>query len=216
MGKDWIIYLWVFISLLDYASITKFRSLISKNVNANEVGKVFSVVGILKTLMPFLTAPVFGFLYKSTVESQANAFLFLVVGLKSTVLLFMIIVKLKERKTTFQPSENSWQDIIGFFLSNDLFLRLRYEGWKLMYKKSSTSSYESSSVSEFYKNCEYKIEFWCNYQNYCKNKLWWEIVFQSTNTWPCKVNLFVARTKTLTPIHWQVHISILKYSWLYS
>ena len=100
-----MIYLGVFISLLDYASSTMFRSLISKKVNANEVGRVFSVVGIFKTLMPFLTAP--GFLYKSTVESQANAFLFLVVGLKSTVLLFMIIVKLKERKTTFQPSEKS-------------------------------------------------------------------------------------------------------------
>ena len=102
-----MIYLGVFISLLDYASSTMFRSLISKNVNANEVGRVFSVAGVFETLMPFLTAPVFGFLYKSTVESQANAFLFLVVGLKSTVLLFMIIVKLKERKTTFQPSEKS-------------------------------------------------------------------------------------------------------------
>ena len=93
---DWMIYLGVFISILDYASSTIFRSLISKNVQANEVGKVFSVVGIFETLIPFGTAPLFGFLYKSTVAFQPNAFLFLVVGIKGVVLFLMMIVRLKE------------------------------------------------------------------------------------------------------------------------
>ena len=91
-----MIYLGVFISILDYASSTMFRSLISKNVQANEVGRVFSVVGIFETLIPFATAPIFGFLYKSTVAFQPNAFLFLVVGLKGIVLILMIIVRWKE------------------------------------------------------------------------------------------------------------------------
>ena len=98
LGKDWMVYLGVFVSILDYASSTMFRSLISKNVQANEVGRVFSVVGILETLMPFVTAPAFGFLYKSTVEYQSNAFLFLVTALKGTVLGLMMMVRLKERK----------------------------------------------------------------------------------------------------------------------
>ena len=93
-----MIYLGVFISILDYASSTMFRSLISKNVQANEVGRIFSVVGIFETLMPFATAPIFGFLYKNTVGFQPNAFLFLVVGLKGTVLVFMMIVRRKEQE----------------------------------------------------------------------------------------------------------------------
>ena len=93
-----MIYLGVFISILDYASSTMFRSLISKNVQANEVGRIFSVVGIFETLMPFATAPIFGFLYKNTVGFQPNAFLFLVVGLKGAVLVFMMIVRRKEQE----------------------------------------------------------------------------------------------------------------------
>ena len=91
-----MIYLGVFISILDYASSTMFRSLISKNVQANEVGRVFSVVGIFETLMPFATAPIFGFLYKNTVGFQPNAFLFLVVSLKGLVLILMMLVRRKE------------------------------------------------------------------------------------------------------------------------
>ena len=93
-----MVYLGVAISVLDWASGTMFRSIISKNVQANEVGKVFSVVGIFETLMPFATAPVFGLLYKYTVDYQANAFLFLVLGLKATVLLLMMVVRIKEGK----------------------------------------------------------------------------------------------------------------------
>ena len=102
---DWMIYLGVFISILDYASSTMFRSLISKNVHTNEVGRVFSVVGIFETLIPFATAPLFGFLYKSTVAFQPNAFLFLVVGLKGVVLVLMLIVRWKEEVNS--PSVNN-------------------------------------------------------------------------------------------------------------
>ena len=105
MGKEWMVYLGVAISILDYASSTMFRSLISKNVKANEVGRVFSVVGIFVTILPFATAPVFGFLYKSTVEFQANAFLFLVVALKGLVLLLMIALRVKEAKAVIQQGE---------------------------------------------------------------------------------------------------------------
>ena len=85
-----MVYLGVAIGVLDWSSNTMFRSLISKNVQANEVGKVFSVVAIFETLMPFATAPLFGFLYKATVEKQPNAFLLLVVALKAAVLILMI------------------------------------------------------------------------------------------------------------------------------
>ena len=102
LGYDWMVYLGLAIGILDYSSNTMFRSIISKNVQANEVGRVFSVVGIFETLMPFAVAPLFGFLYKATVETQPNAFLLLVVGLKAAVLITMttilISVKLEPKR----------------------------------------------------------------------------------------------------------------------
>ena len=52
------------ISFLDYTSTTMFRSTITKSVHANEVGRVFSVVGTFQALVPFAASPIYGFLYK--------------------------------------------------------------------------------------------------------------------------------------------------------
>ena len=104
LGNDWMVYLGVCVGILDHASGTLFRSIISKNVQANEIGKAYSVVGIFETILPFATAPTFGFLYKATVEKQPNAFIFFIIGLKAAVLLIMINVfiqfKLERRRTT--------------------------------------------------------------------------------------------------------------------
>ena len=61
---DWMLYLGAAISFLDYTSTTMFRSTITKNVHANEVGRVFSVVGTFQAMMPFAAGPLYGFLYK--------------------------------------------------------------------------------------------------------------------------------------------------------
>ena len=106
LGKDWMVYLGAAISILDWSSSTMFRSIISKNVQPNEVGKVFSVVGIFEALLPFVVAPLFGFLYKATVSYQPNAFLFLVVGLKSWVLMIMFWVYIAY-KLESKPSSSS-------------------------------------------------------------------------------------------------------------
>ena len=61
---EWMLYLGAAISFLDYTSTTMFRSTITKNVHANEVGRVFSVVGTFQAMMPFAAGPLYGFLYK--------------------------------------------------------------------------------------------------------------------------------------------------------
>ena len=85
--------------MLDATSTTMFRSMITKNVHANEVGKVFSVVGTFQALMPFAAGPLFGFLYRETVESQPAAFLFLIASIKGVVFLVIIGVAILSRKT---------------------------------------------------------------------------------------------------------------------
>ena len=76
--------------------------MITKNVNPDEVGKIFSIVGTFQALVPFASSPLFGFLYRGTVATFPAAFLFLVAGLKLieaiVVLVVFFNVKKQERK----------------------------------------------------------------------------------------------------------------------
>ena len=56
--------------------------MITKCVNPDEVGKIFSIVGAFQAFLPFASSPLFGFLYRATVATFPAAFLFLVAGLK--------------------------------------------------------------------------------------------------------------------------------------
>ena len=90
----WMLYIGGLVAFLDNTSTTMFRSLISKNVKADEIGKVFSVVGVFQALLPFASWPIFGYLYKSTVAYQPNSFLFLVIGIK--FLLFIVVLSVNQ------------------------------------------------------------------------------------------------------------------------
>ena len=59
--------LWNSITTLSRSSITKF-------MEQNEVGRAFSVLGILQAIFPFLTNPFISFLYKMTLETLPGAF----------------------------------------------------------------------------------------------------------------------------------------------
>ena len=89
---EWMLYIGSAIAFLDSTSTTVFRSMITKIVKPDEIGKVFSVVAIFQAILPFIGAPLFGILYKNTVATQPNTFLFLIVALK--VLVFLIVVSL--------------------------------------------------------------------------------------------------------------------------
>ena len=67
-----MLYLGGVIAFLESTSTTMFRSMISKNVHANEVGKVFSVVGTIQALIPFISSPTFGYLYKATLGNASG------------------------------------------------------------------------------------------------------------------------------------------------
>lgn len=96
--NEWMLYVGGVIALLDATSTTMFRSLITKLVHADEVGKVFSVVGTFQALMPFAAGPIFGFLYKNTVSYLPSAFLFLISALKFVVFLIVVVVTILTKK----------------------------------------------------------------------------------------------------------------------
>lgn len=92
--NEWMLYIGGIISFLDTSATTVFRSMISKAVKDDEIGKMFAVVGLFHALLPFATGPIFGYLYSETVEHQPNAFLFLLIIIK--VILFMVVALLKK------------------------------------------------------------------------------------------------------------------------
>jgi PCFT/HCP family folate transporter-like MFS transporter 1/3 len=92
--NEWMLYIGGLVAFLDAAATTMFRSLISKTVEPDEIGKVFSVVGVFHALLPFATGPIFGVLYMKTVEFTPNAFIFLLIGIKVLIFGNMLLVKL--------------------------------------------------------------------------------------------------------------------------
>ena len=96
--NEWMLYIGGLIAFLDSTSTTMFRSMISKIVHANEVGKVFSIVGTFQALVPFVSGPTFGFLYKATVATFPQAFIFLIIAIKVLVFFDILAVHLTMRR----------------------------------------------------------------------------------------------------------------------
>ena len=96
--NEWMLYIGGIVAFLDSSATTVFRSMISKAVEEDEIGKIFSVVGLFHALMPFATGPIFGYLYSTTVKNQSNAFLFLLIGIKFMLFTLVIFMKKIMRK----------------------------------------------------------------------------------------------------------------------
>ena len=95
------------------------RSSITKFMESNEVGKAFSVLGILQSLFPFVTKPFFSFLYKMTLEDFPGAFRVLTGSLYIFVLLLLIYTHFGMKK---QERENKNEEQLGeemVHLNND-------------------------------------------------------------------------------------------------
>ena len=93
-----MLYIGGAISFLDSTSTTVFRSLITKIVQPDEVGRVFSVVAIFQAILPFIGSPLFGLLYKNTVATHPNAFIFLIAITKGLVFAVVLTVYMGMKK----------------------------------------------------------------------------------------------------------------------
>ena len=67
---------------------------------SNEVGKVFSVLGVLSSLFPFVSKPFYAFFYKATLEEFPGAYKILTGSLYILILpiLFYIQCGMKKQK----------------------------------------------------------------------------------------------------------------------
>ena len=98
--NEWMLYIGGTIAILDATSTTMYRSMISKNVEADEIGRVFSIVGTFQALLPFMSGPTFNFLYQSTVKSFPSAWVYLVIGIRCFNFLVLLIVNIGMRRAT--------------------------------------------------------------------------------------------------------------------
>jgi len=68
-NKIWVLYICYVLWMLLNTITTTSRSNLSKLMDSTEIGKAFSVLGIIQALLPVATKPAFAFLYKMTLET---------------------------------------------------------------------------------------------------------------------------------------------------
>ena len=90
-----------------YASINACsRSILSKLVSPREIGAVFSTIGISASIAGLLSKPFFAFLYKATVASVPGAYLLVVVGGLTLVLIPITLAHRSLRGDTSYKSQS--------------------------------------------------------------------------------------------------------------
>ena len=92
----WQFYIPTFFGALGYCKYAIIRSLLSKCIEPDEVGKVFSIMAVVAALAPSAGNPVFRQLYNATIDSVPGAIYYLassllLVTLFGTVFIYIVI-----------------------------------------------------------------------------------------------------------------------------
>ncbi|XP_063216920.1 probable peptidoglycan muropeptide transporter SLC46 [Bacillus rossius redtenbacheri] len=91
---DWMIYLAPIIEMLNGTSFIAMRSIATKLVPADELGKINSLFGVCEALMPLAYGPMYSLVYASTMKTVPGAFFLLGGALTApAVLIFLWMYK---------------------------------------------------------------------------------------------------------------------------
>lgn len=71
---DWQIYLGPIVEILNGTSFIAMRSIASKLVTSDELGKVNSLFGVAEALVPLIYSPLYAYVYASTLNVLPGAF----------------------------------------------------------------------------------------------------------------------------------------------
>jgi MFS transporter, PCFT/HCP family, solute carrier family 46, member 3 len=82
------------------------KSIISKKVAPQDLGKIFSVLGILESLNGFIFPSLYSFVYLKTVDSFVGAIYFLSEGFFLLTLIMFIIIFFMTRNDPKKVEEN--------------------------------------------------------------------------------------------------------------
>ena len=112
----WVMFLSATFQLNSVITVT-IRSQCTKEVEDKEIGKVFSVVALGQALVPFIANPMFGSIYKATIDSFEGSYLFTV----DTLLVFVFFSSLYmfwDEKRLPQEKNNSDRQIESLIEEN--------------------------------------------------------------------------------------------------
>lgn len=107
---DWQLYIAPIVEILNGTSFIAMRSIASKLVNSNELGKVNSLFGVAEALMPLLYAPMYTSLYAATLNTLPGAFFLLGGALTApavVIFLWMYGIHKKDEKRKALEAKNN-------------------------------------------------------------------------------------------------------------
>ena len=97
LTEQWMCYLASSITFLSNVATSVLRSMITKLVTEDEIGKVFSVLEFFKSVESLLCPLIYGKLYEHTLAFAPNAFLFLTMSCDIFVFISLLVINLAKR-----------------------------------------------------------------------------------------------------------------------
>lgn len=107
-NPGWIMFLSAAFQLNSVITVT-IRSQSTKEVNKDEIGRIFSVVGLGQALVPLIANPMFGGIYKATLDYYEGAYLFTVDALLVFVFASSLYMFRDEKRRTQVLHNQSFQ-----------------------------------------------------------------------------------------------------------
>ncbi|CAH2266094.1 solute carrier family 46 member 3-like [Pararge aegeria] len=108
--KTWHIYIAPLIEIFNGTSFIAMRSMVSKLVEKDELGKVNSFFGVAEAMMPLVYAPMYTTVYTATIKSFPGAFFLLGGGLTVPAVLIFIWLYLANKKHISQTTQQDGND----------------------------------------------------------------------------------------------------------
>ena len=105
----WALFvIWIVAYHLYYNIFTTTRSAVSKLVEPEEVGKIFTIIGFLESTMQLVAKPIFGFVYQATLHILPCLWILIMAASLTFVLIIAIVTHVgmaRERRSAAQESE---------------------------------------------------------------------------------------------------------------
>ena len=95
---NWVLYTGLLFGTHYWCTASMCRSQLSKIVGAYDVGKLYSTLAFTQALMPLAGMPMFGYMYRATVETYPAMFLWVATGVSVVELVIIAAISNIQRK----------------------------------------------------------------------------------------------------------------------